>query len=363
MSTTTTIDENIVSMKFNNKDFEKNAATTMSTLEKLKSKLDFSKVKDDLNNIDTSKLKSAINKLSDFDTSKFEKVMDQVEYRMSTLGVIGARIAENFADKLYDVIDAAFSKLTSFYNFAKSGITQGGYSRATNIQAARFQLEGLGIAWKDIYGDIDYAVTNTAYSLDAAAKVAAQLSASGLKPGQAYTPTGQKDNKDYVSQIDTLAMTLRAISGTASMANADYADIGRIITNMVSRGRVFTTDINSLSERGLGVKGLLADYLNSINYQGKKNWTEGDIAENISTKGGGSITPDIIVEMLYEKFGEYATKANMTLSGVTANLRSAFARIGESFYEPIIENGGAFFEYSIETGNKNYRNGHCRLVR
>lgn len=341
MSTTTTIDENIVSMKFNNKDFEKNAAATMTTLEKLKDKLDFSGIKDELSKLDLSKVKKAVDSVGNIDTSKITRVMDQLEYRMSTIGIMGARIAENIADKLFNVIDAAFSKLTSAYNFAKSGITQGGYSRATNIQAAKFQLEGLGIAWRDIYGDIDYAVTNTAYSLDAAAKVAAQLSASGLKPGQAYTPTGQKGNKDYVSQIDTLAMTLRAISGTASMANADYADIGRIITNMISRGRVFTTDINSLSERGLGVKGLLAEYLNSINYEGKSNWTEGDIAENISTKGGGTIKPDIVVEMLYEKFGEYATKANMTLSGVTANLRSAFARIGESFYEPIIENGGA----------------------
>ena len=232
------------------------------------------------------------------------------------------------------------SKLTAFFRFAESGISSGGYKRASNIQSAKFQLEGLGIAWKDIYGDIDYAVTNTAYSLDAAAKVAAQLSASGLKPGQAYIPTSQKNNKEFTSSIDTLAMTLRAISGTASMTNADYAEIGKIITNMKSRGRIFTTDINSLSERGLGVKGLLADYLNDIKYKGSTKWTESKVADEISKKGGGSISPDILIEMLYEKFGEFATKANETLDGVTANLRSAFARIGEKFFEPIIKNAG-----------------------
>lgn len=336
----TTIDENIVSMKFNNKDFEKNAAATMSTLEKLKSQLDFTNIKNKLEELDFSKLKETVSKIGDIDTTKFNSAMDTIEYRLSTIGVIGARIAENFADKLYSVLEAAMSKLTAFFRFAESGITSGGYRRASNIQSAKFQLEGLGIAWKDIYGDIDYAVTNTAYSLDAAAKVAAQLSASGLKPGQAYIPTSQKNNKEFTSSIDTLAMTLRAISGTASMTNSDYAEIGKIITNMKSRGRIFTTDINSLSERGLGVKGLLADYLNDIKYKGSTKWTESKVADEISKKGGGSISPDILIEMLYEKFGEFATKANETLDGVTANLRSAFARIGEKFFEPIIKNAG-----------------------
>lgn len=340
MSTTTNIDENIVSMKFNNKDFEKNAAATMSTLEKLKSKLNFEKVKDSLNEIDVSKIKKAFDKVGDIDTGKFEKVMSQVEYRMSTLGVIGARIAENFADKLFNVIDSAFSKLMGLYNFAKSGITQGGYSRASNIQAARFQLEGLGIAWKDIYGDIDYAVTNTAYSLDAAAKVAAQLSASGVKVGTAYVPTAKKNDKSYVSDIDTMAMTLRAISGTAAMTNSDYSEIGRIITQMVSRGRIYQDDLNQLSNRGLGVKGLLADYLTSIKYGGRSKWTETTVSEEVSKAGGGSISPEILIEFLYEKFGEFATKANSTLSGVIANTRSAFARLGAGFIEPIIANGG-----------------------
>ena len=34
-----TIEERVVEMRFNNKDFERNTATTMSTLDKLKQKL------------------------------------------------------------------------------------------------------------------------------------------------------------------------------------------------------------------------------------------------------------------------------------------------------------------------------------
>lgn len=314
----TNIDENIVSMQFDNQDFEKKASSTMAVLEKLKEKLEFSSV----------------------DSSKIDRVFDRIEYRMSTLGVIGARLAENFADSISDVISSVISKATAGIRFAENGIISGGYRRASNIQAAKFQIEGLGLSWQKIYKDVDYAVTNTAYSLDAAAKVAGQLAAGSLKPGKDYVPISQRKNKDYVSQIDTLGMTLRAISGTAAMTNRDYSDVGRIFTSMVSRGRIYQTDINSLSLMGLGVKDLLADYLNEVKFNGKSNWNATKISEEIGKKGGGKITPDILIEMLYEKFGEYATKANQTLSGVTANLKSAFARIGETFFEPIIENGG-----------------------
>lgn len=314
----TNIDENIVSMQFDNQDFEKKASSTMAVLEKLKEKLEFSSV----------------------DSSKIDRVFDRIEYRMSTLGVIGARLAENFADSISDVISSVISKATAGIRFAENGIVSGGYRRASNIQAAKFQIEGLGLSWQKIYKDVDYAVTNTAYSLDAAAKVAGQLAAGSLKPGKDYVPISQRKNKDYVSQIDTLGMTLRAISGTAAMTNRDYSDVGRIFTSMVSRGRIYQTDINSLSLMGLGVKDLLADYLNKVKFGGKSNWDSASVSEEIGARGGGSITPEVLIEMLYENFGEYATKANQTLSGVTANLKSAFARIGETFFEPIIENGG-----------------------
>ena len=46
-----TIDYRVVEMKFDNKQFESGAATTMSTLDKLKKSLDFSKIGDSFKNI------------------------------------------------------------------------------------------------------------------------------------------------------------------------------------------------------------------------------------------------------------------------------------------------------------------------
>ena len=336
------IDDRIVMMKFDNKDFERNAATSMTTLDRLKAKLNFSDMQNGLNSIDTTKLQKEMNKIGDIDSTKFESVLDKLEYRMSSMGIFTARIVENVADDIYNVVRKAMDGIEKVITFAEQGIVQGGYNRAANIESAKFQLEGLGIAWKDIYGDIDYAVTNTAYSLDQAAIVASQLASSGIKPGQMWK-TFAGDERD----IDTMAMILRSISGTAAATGgkADYADIGRILTKMISYGKVYTSQLNELGTYGIGAKGIIAEYLSSIGYEGRTDWTEAAVSDKMSDKSGGGLDPMVVIEALYEKFAEHATAANTTLTGVMANTRAALARIGEKFFQPIIENGGPLVKF------------------
>ena len=66
----TTIDQKVVEMRFDNRNFEANAKTSMSTLDKLKEKLDFSgasKGLDDIGNatknVDMSGLGAAVEKV------------------------------------------------------------------------------------------------------------------------------------------------------------------------------------------------------------------------------------------------------------------------------------------------------------
>ena len=143
------IDERIVAMKFDNKEFERNAQTSLTTLDKLKEKLNFSDVQDKLGRIDTSSLKKDISSLGDIDSSKLNSVLDRIEYRMSNFGIFTARIVENVADSMYGIVKKALDGVDRIVTYAESGIVQGGYTRASNIQSAKFQLEGLGIAWKD----------------------------------------------------------------------------------------------------------------------------------------------------------------------------------------------------------------------
>lgn len=338
----TEVDTRIVEMKFDNKDFEKKSQETLSLLDKLKAKLNFDDTKEKMNAFDTSKMQKELSKINDFDSSKMESVFDKLEYRMSNMGIFTARIVENIADDIYNIVKKAVDGIGKVVTFAEQGIVQGGYNRASNIQSAKFQLEGLGIKWADIYGDIDYAVTNTAYSLDQAALVASQLASSGIKPGTTWKNALGKEE-----DIDQMAMILRAISGTASATGgkAGYADIGRIFTKMISYGKVYTSQLNELGTYGIGAKGIVAEYLSSVGYKGKKSWTEQDVADVMSDRKGGGLDPYIVMEAFFNKFAEHATAANETLTGVTANLRAALARIGEKFFEPIIANGGPLVQF------------------
>ena len=333
----TSIDERVVYMKFDNKNFENNAQDSLRTLDKLKSSLDFKDVQSKLNNVDLSGLKRSMGSMFDnVDTSKMVSAIDKLEYRMSTLGQFTGRIVQNVADDIYSVIKKALSGIDQVVDYASSGIIQGGYRRASNIQTAKFQLEGLGISWNEIKDDIDFAVTNTAYSLDQAALVAANLTTAGLRPGKEWV-----DLSGNLRDEDLLAMVLRSISGTAASTGgrSDYSDIGRILTQMVSLGKVNQQQLNELSYRGIAANDVVAEYFSKIAYQGRTDWTAADIRE-ITGSRDNTLSPYVVIEALYEKFGEHAVKANETLSGVMANTKSALARIGENFFEPIIENNG-----------------------
>ena len=112
--------------------------------------------------------------------------------------------------------------VTKTKNLITSTIKQGGISRATNIENARFQLQGLlkdDEAVAAVMKNVSDSVDGTAYSSDAAAKVASQLAASGMRAG------------------DEMFSSLRAVAGVAAMTNSSYEDIGRIFTQVAGQGR------------------------------------------------------------------------------------------------------------------------------
>lgn len=281
-----TIDERIVEMKFDNKQFESGVKQTMSTLDKLKEALHF--------NTDTKGIEKIQNSFNNFNLQAPMAAVDAFSSKLSALQIFGKRIVENLADDFYGAVMKVKSAITGVFN----QISTGGANRALNIEQAKFQLEGLHIAWEDIKGDIDYAVSGTAYGLDAAAKVAAQLSASQIQVGE--------DMKN----------ALRGISGVAAMTNSSYEDIGRVFTQVAGAGRLYTQDMLQLSSRGLNVAAALATQL------GK---TEGEIREMVTK---GQIDFKTFSTAMNEAFGEQATKANDTYTGSLSNVKAALSRIG-----------------------------------
>ena len=299
------IDGKIVEMKFDNSDFEKNVAQSMSTLDKLKQALNFDSAKS-LDNV----TKSARN----FDMSAVGTAVDTVQAKFSALQVVGMTA-------LSELTKSAMHFGANIISSIINPIKQGGMNRALNIENAKFQLQGLGVMWNDIEDDINYGVKDTAYGLDAAAKAASQLVASGVKLG------------------DEMKTSLRAISGVAAMTNASYEEISPIFTTVAGQGKLMTMQLRQLESRGLNAAATLAKYLDV---------SEEEVRDMVTK---GKIDFQTFADAMDDAFGEHAKDANKTFTGAMSNVRAALSRIGAKFATPYMENMRKIFVDLIQVIN------------
>lgn len=294
-----TIDEKVVEMKFDNKNFETNVKTTMTSLDRLKEKLQLRGSEKSFQAID-----SAAKSVS------FDGLISNVEYlrkRFSVMGIAGMQVVQNLTNTV-------MTSVTKAKNFVEQAISGGGLSRAMKLDQANFKLMGLlhddAKQVAAIMEDVDYGVSGTAYSLDAAAGVAAQLAASGMRAG------------------DGMKAALRGISGVAAMTGSTYEDIGSIYTQISGQGRMMGDQLLQLSGRGMNAAATLSKYLNV---------TEAEVRDMVSK---GKIDFQTFADIMDKEYGEHAKKANETFDGALSNVKSALAKIGANFYKPLIEQNG-----------------------
>lgn len=277
------VDNRIVILTFDNKDFESNVKTSIDSLDKLKNGLNLK---------DSAKGLTAISESTKgFSLSGINDAIEATKYRFSTLGVIGATVVS-------EITKTAMGLGHKLINAVAAPLTQGGWKRAFNIEQAQFQLEGLGVTWDSISEDINYGVKDTAYGLDVAARAASQLSASGVQVG------------------DDMKAALRGISGVAAMTASSYEEISPIFTTVAGQGKLMTMQLRQLEMRGLNVAAVLGKEL---------GYTEAEIREMVRKS---EIDFDTFSKAMDNAFGEHAKEANKTFSGSLANVKAALSRIG-----------------------------------
>lgn len=284
------VDNRIVKMGFDNKDFEKKVDQTTKSLEKLDNAV---ALEDGASKCEQSC--SAINAaLHGLD---IQAVNTFVNKSLSSFTVWGKTISKITTE----IANTAFNDLKGLFTNIPNLIQTGGRNRAQNIESARFQLKGLGMDVDTIMEDANYAVQGTAYGLDQAAKAAAQFGASGIQAG------------------DEMKTALRSISGVAAMTNTDFEEISRIFTAIAGQGKVQTIRLQQLSSRGLAVSAKLAEAYGV---------TEAELSEMVTK---GKVDAKSFFRVMDNAFGEHATKANETYAGSLGNVKAALSRIGEKF--------------------------------
>ena len=302
---TTVIDNKVVEMRFDNKDFEKNINQSLLSLDKLKNSL----------NMDSAKALDNLGKAANgFQLNGMTSAIETVQARFSALQIVGITVLQELTRSALNL----GSKIVSSFI---SPIKEGGMRRALNIEQAKFQLEGLGVAWKEIEEDINYGVKDTAYGLDSAAKAAAQLTASGVTLG------------------DNMKAALRGISGVAAMTNATYDEISPIFTTVAGQGKLMTMQLRQLEARGLNAAATLGKVLDK---------SEAEIRDMVTK---GEIDFQTFANAMDEAFGAHAKDANKTFTGAMSNVKAAMSRIGANFAQPYMENMRLIFVESIKALN------------
>lgn len=296
-----TVDERVVQLRFDNKDFESNAKTSLDTLGKLKNALNFSTSADSLKSV------SDLNKTNFLDN--ISNSLGNLEKRFGAFGTFTGRIIENLADGVTGVLNKGL-------NYVKDSIIAGGIRRAQNIENAHFSLQALlkdEVKVQEIMDNAMQSVDGTAYAYDEAAKAAASFAATGIEGGEQMT------------------RYLKGITGVAAMTNAEYEGISRIFTTVAGNGRLMGDQLLQLSSRGLNAAATIADYFKEV--RGQTDMTEMAIRDMVSK---GMISFDDFASAMEWAFGESAFRANETFTGALANMKSAFARIGAEFIAPLV---------------------------
>lgn len=286
------VDKRIVEMEFKNASFENGVRQSMSTLERLKNALKLGGASKGLEDIDKAS--------KNFSLDNITKGVESASLKFSALGAIGFTVLQNLTTSALELGGKMVNAITR-------PILEGGKTRALNIEQAKFQFKGLGMDVEATMASANKAVEGTAYGLDAAAKVAGQLGASGMRAG------------------DDMTSALRGISGLAAMTGSSYEDIGEIFTTVAGNGRLMSNELLRLSSRGVNAAAVLAKHFGV---------TEAEMRDMVTK---GKVSFEDFYQAMDKAFGEHATSANETYTGSLSNLRSALSRIGADIQTPRLE--------------------------
>lgn len=314
------IDEKVVEMKFDNKQFEKATAESRTSIKKLK---------ESLNDLDHTKTFENMNAAAK--NVKLDSIADSLSYLQRRFSLFG----EFVHGSIQKVASSIISTIKKPIAFIEDAIVQGGKRRAMNIENAHFQLQALlkdETKVQEIMSDAMKSVNDTAYAFDEAAKAASMFAASGLKGG------------------DEMLNALKGVVGVAAMTNSEYQGIAQIFTAVAGQGRLMGDQLLQLSSRGLNAAATLAEYFNAVTSGEKEasaeitaligNLTEGlkvgeaDIRDFVSK---GEVSFKLFATAMNDAFGESAFRANETVTGVFSNIKAALAKIGAEFYAPLVE--------------------------
>lgn len=289
-----TVDQRVVEMRFDNKQFEQNVSSTMSTLDKLKQGLKLEGATTGLVNVNTA--------VKGIDMSNVTNSVETLRSKFSALEVMGVTALANITNSAVNAGKRIVNALT--IEPIKTGFqeyeTQMG---AIQTILANTQHEGTNL--KDVNGALDELNTyadQTIYNFTEMTRNIGTFTAAGVGLDKSVTS---------IKGIANLA----AISGSTSQqaSTAMYQ-----LSQALAAGRVSLMDWNSVVNAGMGGK-VFQDALKRTAENQGKNVDElikkyGSFRESLTQ--GEWLTADVLTETLTQLSGAYS-KADLISQGYT----------------------------------------------
>ena len=288
------VEQRVVEMRFDNKQFESATATTMSTLDKLKQKLNFTGASKGFEDINNAAKKVDMNPLA--------KAVDTVSVKFSNLQVMGVTALANITNSAVNAGKRIVSALT--IDPVKTGFQE--YETQINaIQTILANTQSKGTTLGDVTAALDelnkYA-DQTIYNFTEMTKNIGTFTAAGV------------DLEKSVTSIKGIA-NLAAVSGS----NAQQASTAMYqLSQALAAGKVSLMDWNSVVNAGMGgelfqnaLKRTAKNFGKDVDGMIEKY---GSFRESL-TKGEW-LTAEVLTETLTQLSGAY-TEADLLAQGYT----------------------------------------------
>lgn len=279
------VEEQVVSMQFDNKNFEKNVSTSMSTLDKLKEKLKFQGVEQGFNNIS----KNAKN----VDLSPMSSSIDALKVKFSTLDVVAMTALNNIVNTAINASKRIVNALT--LEPVVTGFSE--YETKINsVQTILANTANKGTQLSDVVAVLDELNTyadKTIYNFAEMTRNIGTFTAAGI---------GLEDSASAIQGIANLAAT--SGSNSQQAATAMYQ-----LSQALAAGKVQLMDWNSVVNAGMGgekfqeaLKQTAREHGIAVDAMIKKNGSFRDSLQE------GWITADVLNETLKKFTVEGATE-------------------------------------------------------
>ena len=302
-----TIDEKVVSMEFDNRNFESNVKTTMSSLDNLKQSLKFDNAGRGLENLNTS--------ISRCNFSPLSGAIETVGLKFNALYTIADQTLRNITNSAYNAGKNILSALT--IQPVKTGFSE--YETQINaVQTILANTESKGTTLNEVNAALDELNTyadKTIYNFTEMTNNIGRFTAAGV-------------------ELDT---SVKAIQGIANLAAVSGSTSQQASTAMyqlsqaLSAGKVSLMDWNSVVNAGMGGE-LFQNALirtSELLKTGAKDAikTAGSFRESLTKSGW--LTTEVLTETLNQLAGAYS-EADLIAQGFTAEQAAEIAKLAET---------------------------------